>query len=114
MKSTKKVEKVQENSGNIFADLVLDRPQDRLVKAELAHQICQGIVARRLTQTKAAEIMGLDQPKVSALRRGKLKGFSMERLFQCLNDLGHEIHITIRPARPAGRRGDTQVVAVAS
>lgn len=57
--------------------------------------------------------MGLDQPKVSALMHGKLKGFSVERLFQCLNDLGHEIQITIRAVRPGSRRGDTHVVAVA-
>lgn len=113
MKKIKEIEKVQESSGNVFADLALSSPRDRLVKAELAHQICQAIAARRLTQTKAAEIMGLDQPKVSALMHGKLKGFSVERLFQCLNDLGHEIQITIRPARQCGRRGDTHVVSVA-
>ncbi len=113
MKKIKEVKKVQKSSGNIFADLDLSSPQDRLVKAELAHRICQAIAARRLTQTKAAEIMRLDQPKVSALMHGKLKGFSVERLFQCLNDLGHEIQITIRPARQGSRRGDTHVVAVA-
>ena len=113
MKRTKEGEKVQESSGNIFADLGLSSPQERLVKAELVHQICQAIISRRLTQTKAAEIMGLDQPKVSALMHGKLKGFSLERLFQCLNDLGHEIQITIRPARRDAQRGDTHVVAVA-
>lgn len=57
--------------------------------------------------------MGLDQPKVSALMRGKLKGFSAARLFQCLNDLGHEIRITIRSARKGDRQGDTQIVAAA-
>lgn len=113
MKRIKKAEKVQESSGNVFADLALGKPRDRLVKAELAHQICQAIAARRLTQAKAAEIMGLDQPKVSALMHGKLKGFSVERLLQCLNDLGHEIQITIRPVRQGSRRGDTHVIAVA-
>lgn len=114
MKSTKSIEKVQESSGNVFEDLALDRPKDRLVKAQLADRICQAIAAQKLTQTKAAEMMGLDQPKVSALMRGKLKGFSVERLFQCLNDLGHEIQITIRPVRQSDRRGDTHVVAAAS
>lgn len=113
MKKVKKAATVQESSGNIFADLALDNPRDRLVKAELAHRISQAIAGRKLTQTKAAEIMGLDQPKVSALMHGKLKGFSVERLFQCLNDLGHEIRITIHPVRSSGRRGDTHVVAAA-
>lgn len=113
MKKVKKIEKLQESSGNIFADLGLGRPRDRLVKVKLAHQICQAIAARGLTQTKAAAIMGLDQPKVSALMRGKLKGFSVERLFQCLNDLGHEIRITVRPVQQSGRRGNIHVVAAA-
>ena len=59
-------------------------------------------------------MMGLDQPKISALVRGKLKGFSAERLFRCLNDLGQEIEITIRPARRAGRRGDIRVITAAT
>jgi predicted XRE-type DNA-binding protein len=113
MKRTKKVERVQESSGNVFADLALSNPRDRLVKAELAHQLCQAIAARKLTQMKAAEMMRLDQPKVSALMHGKLKGFSVERLFQCLNDLGHEIQITVRPVPQTGRRGNTHVIAAA-
>jgi predicted XRE-type DNA-binding protein len=111
MKPANKAARVQESSGNVFADLDLRNPQDMLLKAQLAHQICQVIAARGLTQTKAAEIMGLDQPKISALMRGKLKGFSAERLFRCLNHLGQEVEITIRPPRQAGRRGDTHVVA---
>jgi predicted XRE-type DNA-binding protein len=114
MKTTKKTERVQESSGNVFADLGLRNPRDRLAKAQLAHRICQVIAARGLTQTKAAKVMGLDQPKISALMRGKLKGFSAERLFRCLNDLGLEVEITIRPARRTGRRGDTRVVAAAT
>jgi predicted XRE-type DNA-binding protein len=113
MKTTKKDASVQESSGNVFADLGLGSPRDRLVKAQLAHRICQAITARGLTQTKAAELMGLDQPKISALRRGKLKGFSVERLFRCLNDLGQEVEIIIRPVRQAGHRGDVHVVAPA-
>lgn len=111
MKKIKEVKKVEKSSGNVFADLDLSSPQDRLVKAQLAHQICQAVAARRLTQTKAAQIMGLDQPKVSALMHGKLKGFSVERLFQCLNDLGHEIQIAIHPVRESGRRGGIHVFA---
>jgi predicted XRE-type DNA-binding protein len=89
-KKTKKVAAVQESSGNVFADLGLPNPEERLYKAELAHQICQAIAARGLTQTKAAEILGLDQPKVSSLKQGKLKGFSADRLLRFLNKLGVE------------------------
>jgi len=102
------------SSGNVFVDLGLRNPLDRLVKVQLADQICRAIALRRLTQTKAAALMGLDQPKISALMRGKLKGFSLERLFRCLNDLGQEVEITIRPARSAGQRGDTHVIATSA
>ncbi len=111
MTATKKTDRVRESSGNVFADLGLRNPQERLVRAELAHQICRVIAARGLTQAKAAKIMGLDQPKISALVRGRLRGFSAERLFRCLNDLGQEVEITIRPVRQAGRRGDIHVAA---
>ena len=75
-KTAKKAARVQESSGNVFVDLGVRNPQDMLARAQLAHRICQVIAARGLTQTKAADIMGLDQPKISALLRGKLKGFS--------------------------------------
>lgn len=113
MKSPKKTVDVKKGSDNVFADVGLDRPEERLVKAQLADQIGRIIAARKLTQTKAAAVLGLDQPKVSALMRGRLKGFSVERLFRCLNDLGQEIEITIRPARQAGRRPDTHIVVPA-
>ncbi len=114
MKSAKRAKKVQGSSGNVFADLGLRNSPDMLAKAQLAHQICQVIAARGLTQTKASQIMGLDQPKISALMRGKLKGFSAERLFRCLNDLGQEVEIIIRPAQQSGRRGGTHVITAAS
>ncbi len=95
----------------MFADLGLPNPQDRLAKAKLAHRICEVIAERGLTQMEAAEILGLDQPKISALVRGKLNGFSADRLFRFLNDLGQEVEITIRPTQRAGRRGNIHVVA---
>jgi predicted XRE-type DNA-binding protein len=113
VKATNQDASVQESSGNVFADLGLRFPKERLVKAQLAHRICQAIASRGLTQTKAAKMMGLDQPKVSALRRGQLKGFSVERLFRCLNDLGQEVEIVIRPVQQTGHRGDVHVVAAA-
>ena len=100
----------QKSGGNIFADLRLANPQEALVKAELARRICQAITERRLTQAKAAQLLGIDQPKISALVRGILDGFSAERLFRFLNDLGQEVEITIRPAKQPGRRGNVHVI----
>lgn len=114
MKTANKTMRVHKSSGNVFADIGARNPKDMLAKARLAHRICEVIAARALTQTKAAEILGLDQPKISALMRGKLKGFSAERLFRCLNDLGEEVVISIRPTRRAGKRGDVHVVTAAA
>ena len=59
-------------SGNVFADLRVHHPEEALAKAELAHKITKLIERRRLTQAEAAKILDVDQPKVSALRCGRL------------------------------------------
>jgi predicted XRE-type DNA-binding protein len=103
--------KVTASSGNVFADLRLSNPGEALAKAELAHRIGQVIAARGLTQAAAARLLGLYQPKVSALVRGRLKGFSVGRLFRCLNALGQEIEIVVRPVPRPGRRAGTRVAS---
>ncbi len=103
MKTAKRSPRVRKSSGNVFADLGVHDPQDMLARAQLANQICRIIESRGLTQTGAAELLRLDQPKISALRHGKLKGFSVERLIRCLNDLGQEVEIIVRPARASRR-----------
>jgi predicted XRE-type DNA-binding protein len=91
------------SSGNVFADLGLPKPDELLAKAELAARIIQEIGRRRLTQSEAAAILGVDQPKVSALKQGKLSGFSIERLMRFLLVLGRDIEITVRP-KPNSRQ----------
>src|SRR5262245_46015556 len=105
MKTAKKVANVEESSGNVYADLGCLEPEGMLAKAKLAHTICELIAARKLTEPKPAPIIGLDQPKISALMRGKLQGFSLERLFRCLHELGQEVHVVIRPLDAGGRAG---------
>ncbi len=85
-----------EGSGNVFADLGLPRAEDLLAKAELARRIGLAIEARRLTQEEAAGILGVDQPKISALKRGRLSGFSLERLMRFLVLLGNDVEIVIK------------------
>ena len=99
----------EESSGNVFADLGLKNPEELLAKAELVQRICDIIAERRLTQVKAAEVLGIDQPKISALMRGKLDGFSTDRLFRFPNALGSDVEIVIRPA-PRGAEADTRVI----
>jgi predicted XRE-type DNA-binding protein len=94
------------SSGNVFADLVLPDADDRLAKAELARQIGAIIRERRLTRPAAARILGVDQPKVSALLSGRLAGFSLERLAHFLTPLGQDVEIVVRekpPTPPVGR-----------
>lgn len=98
---------VRKSSGNVFADLGTRNPEEALVKARLAHVISDAIKARGMTQIRAAEFLGIDQPKVSRLVRGQLAGFSIDRLFHFVTVLGSDIEITVtgrdRNQRRAGR-----------
>ena len=90
-------------SGNVFADLRVARPEEALAKAELAHKITKLIERRRLTQAEAAKILDVDQPKVSALRCGRLSGFSLDRLVRFVVLLGHVVEIVVKKrSRPRG------------
>ena len=89
--------RVERGSGNVFADLGLPNPDLALAKAELVQRIRDIIAERKLTQAKAADLLGLDQPKVSALVRGRVEGYSIDRLFRLLNALGQRVEITVRP-----------------
>jgi predicted XRE-type DNA-binding protein len=92
-------EVVHDGSGNVFADLGLPNPEEQQAKADLAHQIGRLIKAAALDQRAAAAKLGIDQPKVSALLRGKLKDFSTERLMKFITALDHDVVITIRKPR---------------
>ena len=85
------------SSGNVFADLGLPEADDLLVKAELASKIIAEIRRRGITQGQAAAILGIDQPKISALKQGKLSGFSIERLMRLLILLGSDVEIIVKP-----------------
>lgn len=101
--------KCTESSGNVFADLGISNPEEALAKAEIVRQIHRTIKKKRLTQTKAAKILGISQPKVSRLLRGYFENFSLERLFRFLNKLGQDIRISITE-EPRRRTGHTSIV----
>ena len=100
---------VYSGSGNVFEDLDLPDADERLAKAMLSIQIHEVIKKRHLTQMQAAELLGIDQPKVSALIRGRLKGFSMERLFHFLNLLGRDVQIVVKPKARSRQQGCLRV-----
>lgn len=89
--------KFEESSGNVFEDLGLDQPEERLAKAKIASIIYDIIEERKWTQKEAGSVLGINQPKVSALRNGRLDGFSMDRLFSFLQALDQDIDIVIHP-----------------
>jgi predicted XRE-type DNA-binding protein len=97
------------SSGNVFEDLGLSAATELQAKADLAYEISRTIEDRGLTQAEAAEILGVDQPKVSALVRGRLTGFSMERLYRFLIALGKEIEIVVRPRQSRTSRSSLRV-----
>lgn len=94
---------ITESSGNVFADLGVPNPEEMMAKAEIAGRIFCIIEDRGLTQTAAAKILKISQPKVSLLLRGRLDDFSMERLIRFLNDLDQDVYISIVPATSPGR-----------
>jgi predicted XRE-type DNA-binding protein len=90
---------VKEGSGNVFADLGFPNPEREQLKAHLTLKIYRLIKARGLTQAKAGEILGIPQPRVSALMKGHPTSFSLERLMEFLTALGQDVEITVRSTR---------------
>jgi predicted XRE-type DNA-binding protein len=103
-KDTKKPNRpanVTESSGNVFADMGLPNPEQELLKARLTLQIYTIIKERGLTQTEAADVLGIKQPNVSSLMRNRAGGFSVGRLMEFLTALGQDVEISVRKARKA-------------
>jgi predicted XRE-type DNA-binding protein len=90
-------EVVHTGSGNVFADLELPNPEERLVKARLVTRIAEVITTRELTQVQAGIMLGIDQLKVSKLVRGRLSEFSTSTLMQYLTLLGQDVEIVVQP-----------------
>ena len=95
----KKTLEQEPGTGNVFADLGLADASEHLVKAGLVLRIDRTIRERKMTQASAAEIMGIDQPKVSAILGGQFRGYSVERLMRFLVALGHDVEIVVKPRR---------------
>ena len=88
---------ITRGSGNVFADLGFPDAAERQAKLRLAYALNRVVDDRKLSQADAAKMLGLTQPKVSALRHYKLVGFSLERLMNLLTAIDHDIEIMIRP-----------------
>jgi len=93
---------VVRSSGNVFRDLGLENAEEKKTKVRLAVAINQILEKGHVSQMAAAERLGVNQPKISALSHYRLDGFSVERLMNFLNALGRDVEIVIR--RPRSRR----------
>jgi len=89
--------KITPSTGNVFEDLGFTDAETMEIKSELSRKISSIIQHRHLSQIQAAKLLGVDQPKISALMGGKLSGFSVERLFRFLTILGRDVRILIKP-----------------
>lgn len=104
---------VRASSGNLFADLGRPDAEEALTRVRLAQQIAEIIERQGLNQTDAATLMGLDQPKVSALVRGRLSGFSTDRLLRCLTLLGQDVEIIVRDKPSNQPKAQISVISTA-
>ena len=102
---------VKRSSGNVYADLKFGDSVEMLAKARLVAQIQRVLTARKLTQAAAAEVLGIDQPKISMLLRGHFQGYSQARLIGFLNKLGQDVEIVIKDA-PRRRSGEGRLSVV--
>ena len=102
-KLTRRRAQSEASTGNVYRDLGFRSSGAEFAKAQLAHRIVSVLEDLELTQHRAAEILGIDQPGVSHLMRGNLKRFSMDRLFRFLNALGRDVEIVVKP-KPRSRQ----------
>jgi predicted XRE-type DNA-binding protein len=105
--------KHEHGSANAYRDLGFPDPEAMLVKARLTSKIAEILAERRYTQARAAELLGIPQPKLSRILRGQFRGVSERKLMDCLAKLGRDVEIVVREAphaRIAGRRGCVSVV----
>lgn len=91
--------KVERGSGNVFADLGLPDADKLKIKSGLVIEITKAMRRLELTQQQAAARMGITQPKVSDMLRGDFSNLSERKLMDCLNRLGYDIEISVKPAK---------------
>ena len=104
-------EPVTRGTGNVFADLGFPDAVERQARLRLAYALNRVLEARKLSQAAAAKVLGVTQPKISALRHYKLAGFSVERLMNLLTALDQDVEIVIRQKPRSRKAGRISVVA---
>lgn len=100
--------KAEISSKSVYAELGLKNHEEMETKADLVMEISSAIKKKKLTQTKAAKMLGISQPKLSELLRGHFRGYSVERLIHFLNELGKDVDIVVK-SKPASRKARVNV-----
>jgi len=101
---------IERSSGNVYAYIGVGDADEMLVKAQLAASIQKILNTRNLTQTQAAEILGLPQPKLSRILHGHFRGVSEAKMMDCIARLGQDVRIVIGPEHRTGHGGRVEVV----
>jgi predicted XRE-type DNA-binding protein len=101
---------IEKSSGKVFEDLDLPDAEELFLKATLGFEVFQIIGKRKLTQAEAADVLGVKQPEISRLKKGKFNHYSVERLMTFLTRLNRDIEIRIIPSESGA--GKQRVVAV--
>jgi predicted XRE-type DNA-binding protein len=105
--------KIKKANENIFAELGFERPEEEAAKVDLAYEIFTILKARRLTQTKAADLLGISQADISKLMNVRPHGFSLDRLISILNRLERDVEIRVTKSTGSRRMGKVKTVLAA-
>jgi predicted XRE-type DNA-binding protein len=97
-------------TGNVYADLGYGNADEMVIKAQLVTKIAEIIKRKGLTQTEAAALLGMPQPKLSNLLRGQFRGVSERRLMDCLTRLGRDVQIVVKVAPRSRGNGRLSIV----
>ena len=103
------MKQIERGSTNVYADLGYEDADEMLVKAQLATKIGEIVSQRQLTQTQAAELLGISQPKLSNMLRGQFRGISETKMIECLTKLGRNVEIVVKAASRSKTAGHVSV-----
>ena len=103
------MKQIKHGSTNVYADLGYEDADEMLVKAQLATKIGEIVSQRQLTQTQAAELLGISQPKLSNMLRGQFRGISETKMIECLTRLGRNVEIVVKAANRSKAAGHVSV-----
>lgn len=102
--------KIEKGSMNVYADLGIADADEMLVKAQLSTKIAEIIKLRKLTQTQASSLLGMTQPKLSNMLRGRFRGISETKMLECMTLLGRDVQIVVKPISRSRKTGHVSVL----